>query len=137
MLRILSSFFEGVGIKILLAFNVSSIKHEKVTQVLQKAVRVVDVYPVKSDLNSSSSLFVFQKGFMIRAQRCIVEIEHVMTCYAIYNTTQGQWKCFTRKLKKKTITQSKIEQIVKPICDTVRCQTASVDINSRLDLKIW
>lgn len=51
MLRILSNYdlfslsSEGDGIKILLALNVSSIKHEKVSQVLQKAVRVKCVWP--------------------------------------------------------------------------------------------
>lgn len=41
--------FKGVGIKIVLVLNVPSIKHEKVTQVQKKAVKV-DVQPVKSDL---------------------------------------------------------------------------------------
>lgn len=59
MLRILPNYdlfslsSEGEGIKILLALNVSSIKHEKVIQVLQRAVRVADdVCLAKSDLTS-------------------------------------------------------------------------------------
>lgn len=75
MLRILpnydlfSFFSEGEGVKILSALNVSLIKHEKVSQVSQKAVRVAEVCLAKSDLTSAGGLFLFQKVFIIRSQR--------------------------------------------------------------------
>lgn len=74
MLRILSNYdvlslsSEDEGIEALLALNVSAIKHEKVSQVLQKAVRGADVCLAKSDLTSAGGLLLFQV-FIIPSQR--------------------------------------------------------------------
>lgn len=64
---------EGEGIKTLLALNVSSIKHEKVSQVLQKAVRVADVCPAKSD-PTSAVCFCFRRFLSSEASANLLKL---------------------------------------------------------------